>query len=346
MRSLLFGFLLLIGSSIFAQQCNPITQVQFSPLYNQVAQQNNDTYKLNKSIVLFSNKCLSSNQIKQVALLFAQDASRLEFCKIAIQKLADYPNRYEIYDAFQSFSNVFRLHDHIDNFYSSPTPPVTPPPAPPLNFPNYSYPSHTNYSGQKGCITATTEANFLTYANQINAFSMSERVAFINSTHQNYCFTTAHMMKLSSLVPNNNMDVMKKMFPLIYDLDNYPSAASVFPGATQQTEWITFCQNYLKSNQKCETPDQEFKNIKKSIQDKNFTSDMMSHAKMFKNSHCFSVAQIKSIMGLFMSDNDKMEIAKIFYDKCGDKNNYYQTVDALTFTMQKDQLRAFIKSKQ
>ncbi|MEZ4937255.1 MAG: DUF4476 domain-containing protein [Crocinitomicaceae bacterium] len=343
----LISILFLLQSN--AQNCQGISETVFVPKYNQVVTQNSDNYKLNKAIVVFSGQCLTADQIKRVAMLFSQDDKKLEFCKIACQNLADYLNRYYIYDAFNSFSTVFQLHDYLNALQTGNTPP--PPPAPPvvptMTWPNYVYPSTVNYNGRKGCQQIIDDQMFNTFAYQVSQKSGTDQLNHIRNNAKFYCLSMTQLMKLASLVQNadSRLVIMKELFMNCYDLDNYPSATAVFGSATRQTEWLQYCQKELDATTACTTSDAEFGDIKNSIKQKTFTNDMLEHSRFFAQNKCLSVKQVTSIMGLFISDNDKVEIAKIFYDKCTDKGNYYKCIDALTFTMQKDELRNWLKNK-
>ncbi len=348
MKTLLILLIAFLSPLVMAQQCNAISENFFIPKYNQVLAQSSDSYKLNKSIVLFSGQCLSANQIKRVALLFNQDDKKLEFCKIAGQKLADYPNRYEIYDAFNSFSKVFQLHDYLEMIHQGNTPPPPPPPVTPsVTFPNYTYPSHLNYNGQKGCATVVTDQVFMTFAHQVNTRTGADQMNYIKQNQKYYCLSMAQIMKIASLIQSQDdkLIALKTLYEKCYDLENYASAVVLFGSATHQSKWLEHCQKQLNNSVACTTSDADFKDILQSIKGKHFTNDMLDHSRFFAKNKCLTSEQVVEVMKLFMSDNDKMEIAKMFYDKCSNKGNYYKCVDALTFTMQRDQLRDWLKTK-
>jgi hypothetical protein len=71
----------------------------------------------------------------------------------------------------------------------------------------------------------------------------------------------------------------------------------------------------------------------------------MNVAKTFLKNKCVSVSQIKDIMALFSFEGDKLEFAKAAYDRCSDKENYYQVSDAFSFSSSNDELTDFINSK-
>ena len=51
-------------------------------------------------------------------------------------------------------------------------------------------------------------------------------------------------------------------------------------------------------------------------------------------------------MMLFTFENNRLEIAKLAYNKTIDKNNYYQLNDALTFSNSKEELARFIRQSR
>ncbi len=86
-------------------------------------------------------------------------------------------------------------------------------------------------------------------------------------------------------------------------------------------------------------------NLTNSIKKQAFSENKMNVAKTFIKSKCLSVDQIKQVMGLFTMDDDKLAFAKLAYDRCADKENYFMVGDALTFSSNQDDLMDFINSK-
>jgi hypothetical protein len=86
-------------------------------------------------------------------------------------------------------------------------------------------------------------------------------------------------------------------------------------------------------------------NLKGSIQKQSFSDNKMNVAKTFLKNKCLSVSQIKDVMGLFSFEGDKLSFAKLAYDRCVDKENYYMVSDAFSFSSSNDELTDFINSK-
>jgi hypothetical protein len=58
-------------------------------------------------------RALSSQQVKRLAKEIADEDERIEFAAAAFPHVVDPENFYDVYDSFQTFSKVFRLHDRL-----------------------------------------------------------------------------------------------------------------------------------------------------------------------------------------------------------------------------------------
>lgn len=91
--------------------------------------------------------------------------------------------------------------------------------------------------------------------------------------------------------------------------------------------------------------DGEFNEAKASIESKGFEESKMTLARQIGDSHCFSTAQVKGVMGLFGFEETKLEFAKYAYDHTHDIGNYYKVNDAFSFETSIDELNKYIKGR-
>ena len=113
-KNRLIGILLLWPCFVFSQPCkSPVSANQFKQYLNQMALQADDPMKLKLSEDILQASCLLSTQVKDLAMVFAGDYYRYEFCKEAWKHTFDPVNFFDVYDAFQSKSAAFRLYDDI-----------------------------------------------------------------------------------------------------------------------------------------------------------------------------------------------------------------------------------------
>ncbi len=91
--------------------------------------------------------------------------------------------------------------------------------------------------------------------------------------------------------------------------------------------------------------DGEFNEAKASIESKGFEESKMTLARQIGDSHCFSAAQVKGIMGLFGFEETKLEFAKYAYTRTHDIGNYYKVNDGFNFESSIDELNRYIKGR-
>lgn len=100
----------------------------------------------------------------------------------------------------------------------------------------------------------------------------------------------------------------------LYDQESYKAASVLFTSKSLQNEWTLHCTAYLTPTPvPCVEDEGEFNQSLKSIQSKNFDSELQT--------------------------------LKILYHNCPDKKSYYTLVDELTFGSDKDDLTNFIKKR-
>jgi len=353
-------FVLLVLSMITyvtqGQGCSyPIDKATFQEGFNFIAIQATNKRKYDEALIFINAKCLEANQVKNIAQLIADDNLRLEFCKIAYAHTHDIGNFYNTYDAFQSFSYAFRLHDYVlwvkaGKTEAIVTPIAAPATTPKLIFPKLKYPPSTNYAGVKGCEgPVIDETEFMKMAENVFAQPTHEsKQLAIQNANENYCLDFSQMMKLTSLVQPENirLTILTNAFPGIYDQESFKAATVLFTSKQLQNEWMTHCTSYLApAPEPCVEDEDEFRQSLKSIQAKTFDRERIEIINMLAKDHCFSVSQIKTIIAQLYPGSGKLESLKSLYDNCPDKKSYYTLIDELTFSSEKDELINFIKTR-
>ena len=91
----------------------PVTPLVFRQNFDHIIAMRSDQHRLEDARAFVATNCLLSRQVKQIATLFHDDHTRLEFAKAAYMTTYDKRNFYDVYDAFSHFSNAFRLHDFV-----------------------------------------------------------------------------------------------------------------------------------------------------------------------------------------------------------------------------------------
>lgn len=344
----------------FAQNMcnNPVSNSYYNTEYANINSMVNATSKVSYASNFVNNNCLYSYQIKQITMILYNDQDKLTFAKAAYRNCWDKENFYDVYDAFASFSNAFRLHDYViaqrgTNTYTNIVTTTT------YDYPNYSYPDYTSYFGITGCNMPIDENSF---NNNYQGFKMSKlgesaKSISIRDFINNTCLSTAQIMKLVSVLPTESyrLDVLKQAYLRAYDRGNFSSAGQLLTNQTYRLDLEAYIKSnggtttttIITTNTNCMVSSTDMTDIKKSINAASFDNTKITTAKqILAAKKCFSVTQIKEILQLFSFESSKLEVAKYAYDYCVDKTNYYQVNDVFSFTSSKDELSKYVQSKQ
>ena len=343
-------FILSVQAQIKKNCYTPISNYQFQQKYNLIVAQKNESQKLASAKSIAKNSCLSSAQVKKMAALFENDFNRLEFAEIAYLNTTDKSNFYEVYDSFAYFSTVFRLHDYIkgqDGIKISKDDKVLAT----LTFPDYNYPKYSYYNGSKGCNSVISDQVFISQAQKMaNATSDNEKLPLGKNYVTYYCFSTAQVMKITSLlsIESNRLILAKLAYKRVYDKGNYNFMTQLFKYESNKRELIKYINSapFDDSKVDCKVTDKDIADIKTQIKKQSFSNTKMTLAKqVIKAKKCFTTDQIIEILKLFNYDSLKMDLAKYAYDYVTDKNNYYKTADLLRYEFDKQSLLEYYKSK-
>lgn len=361
MKKITTLFLLAFALNSFAQDCqNPVSNSSFQSFFNSIATQSTNEKKLERATDLITHNCITSQQVKNIAILFSDDKTRLEFCRLAWHKTFDRVNFFDVYDAFASISNAIRLYDYTK---SSSNNEVVVIPAPPVEakpedkepiFGDYQYPNHLNYNGPRGCPgPPVNDIIFMTIARKACCLPYDDqRSQYIIENTKGLCISMSQAMKLTSFIHTHftRLHTMKQLFPGIYDQGNFQSANQLFNTQELKTDWTNTIELTLKQTDfkppvvDCKATDADLNNIIKSVNSKTFPTDKMDALKLAAKNRCYSLTQIRKLCELFMIDNDKLAVMKIFYAKSPDKEFYDQLTDVFIAYYYQQELMTFIKN--
>ncbi len=327
----------------------------FRKTWNELTQTENEKQLKYKTNILLNNSCLYSYQVKDIATLYVDEHSRLEFAMAAYSKTVDPENYYDVYDSFALFSIAFKLHDFVlaqragtPNAVMEPIRPVK------LQFPAYKYPDANGYSGSKSCYPPTGDMEFEKVAqNVMQQTSDAERLTLCIHQAKEHCFTTAQIMKLTSLIgdENSRLKFLYDAFFYAHDADNYGACEQTLTPGKNRDEFARFLADRKQFEPTpppppCSVSAIELEQIKASIKNQSLNKTQVTLAKQALSSKpCFTSLQIREIVSLFSFESSKLEIAKYAYDFCEDKSKYFFVNDAFSFSSSVDELNKYIQSK-
>jgi hypothetical protein len=90
--------------------------------------------------------------------------------------------------------------------------------------------------------------------------------------------------------------------------------------------------------------DADLDRVLANISKERFESNMMKSATQIISTNYFTSEQVKDLLKLFSFESNKLELAKLAYNKTVDQRNYYLINDVFSFSSSKDELARFIRS--
>ncbi len=386
-KALLSLSFLLISYISFAQlNClRPITTNDYNQKKRVVAAIYNEAEKLQKGMQFAQTNCLSAAQVKDFAGMYRNDEDRLQFAQEAYNNTFDKDNFYEVYDTFTKFSQAFHLHDYVLARRSGITIPINPnnpnnPTNPPvviqptttqieINYPpNIDFPSIAGYNGRKNCSNVVNETSFNAYMQQIVAtdteFSRAGYIKKLTSQRAGgNCFSIAQAMKMTLQLSTETtrLDVLKSLYARFYDLDNTSQAVQVFSTRENQDEWLAFIQNPNANPTNpngnpnnvpltpCVVTTQEFDALTTLLNNEYSSSSRMLVAKnTIRNFKCFSIAQVRTLVKMFNTDAQKLEIAKYLYEytELTQRKQYFSIANEFYTSFSRTDFSNFLAAKK
>ncbi len=352
-RSLLLVLFTGISFVSVSQECiNIISQPEFQQKLSNLSGKSSDEARMVTARTILANHCFTSHQVRQMAMTFSGDASRLQFARMAWTATADRKNYYDVLDAFKSYSAAFRLYHFIDKRMEQQP---EPDPSVPSPYPALAYPLCDTYGGQKGCALPMADPDFdLLVAPLFGLKQDDARMTAGRDFIMNNCISMAQFMKITSTLDleSNRLRFLKDQFMRIYDLENFNYAAVILTNGPYKNEWLTFAASRLNNPNlpqppPCTISEAEFDQIFQVLDKEISGQTRLTMAKQIISAKkCFLVSQLKTLMGLMSFESGKLELAKYAYAYCSDTANYYQLTEALSFSSSKEDLMNFIKGKK
>lgn len=169
-------------------------------------------------------------------------------------------------------------------------------------------------------------------------------------TKQGNYFTTAQAKELVQLISaqNTRLDLAKTAYPLITDPENFSTISNLLYSKALRDELQIFVNNNQTPLENISYPlaDAEFNTIYASAQSQNsgytrltFLSNLFSDTKKY-----FSSEQLKKLIQLTETENERMLLAKNAYRSVTDPVNFYQIFDLLNGQYAKTDLSTYIKN--
>lgn len=326
--SLLF---ILFTAEFLLAQCQFMSERDFEAVKYRLSGNRGNINTFQSAMDLSRGYCLSSRQAKEIANYLANDRDKFDFLKSTYPNIADKENFSDVMDVFRLFSSAIRLYHQTMAMTVNQVPNLQPLPSNP------------------SCPRAMNPSNFNNLRNQVSTQTDDRQKASAILNAANQCMTTQQCVSIVEYIRDENirLDVMKRLYPLVFDVENYTQAANAL-SANYRTQFLAFLQNPTATPTANAQPialaEIDFTNFLNSVRKQSFEKDKDNYVRTYMKTAYMNTAQIKQVLNLLSFDATKLDLAKFLFDRCIDKQNYFQVADELQFSSSKNELNDYVKS--
>lgn len=319
--------LLTLITSTFYSQCRSLSERDYQLVKMRVSQSAGGYNTFQTAMDVARSTCFTSNQARDLANLLANDRDKLDFLTQVFPGILDKDNFTSVMDAFRNMSSAFRLY-HITLGAAQST--------------GFSPPTSQN----PNCQRTMESARLAQLTQQVNAAPDDRAKASAILTTVNACIYVQQAVALVSTIRDENirLDVLKRLSPFIYDIENYTQAGSIL-SSNLRTQFLAYLQNPQGNSATNTTTEIDFEEFLKAIRSQSFDKDKVSYVKTYMKNAYLNTDQIKKIIKEISFDASRLDVAKFLFTNCVDKPNYYQVSEIFSFSSSKTELNDFVRSK-
>ncbi|WP_100924499.1 DUF4476 domain-containing protein [Tenacibaculum sp. SZ-18] len=297
---------------------------------------------LDKALRYSSNNDIYVSELLDACKYFSSDRQKFRVCMNAYPRVIDKRNFFQVYDLFNSFSFAVRLYHNTQGNQNTIST---------INYPNADY-----YHGvtTNACNQPLSEYQFRSILNgRRNNSNLNLRE--LKDIISRNCFSTSQIMKLTETLQSNRsrFELLQFAFPYSFDLENFYYTEQLINENYIKQRLIRFIDREIAQiNQQgsnfsnCRPLSQnEYNYVLNSIKDENFNKEKLKLAKQHFERNCFSINRIKIILKEFSFDKDKLNLLKISYQNCPDKDQFYRLKETLSFSKYKREFDQFLLNR-
>jgi hypothetical protein len=196
---------------------------------------------------------------------------------------------------------------------------------------------------------------YLNYMNILMTKAQTEDDKYLiaENTTRNNCVSVSQMNKILTYISYEleKLKLIKESYGNIIDKANSKRLDSTFRLESSKNELASFLktadQNSYKTTSKCTSPskDPDIKQLYDKMEAyRNDPEKFMVLKKMYSD-YCYSVAQIKMLLGLFVHDKERLDACKLLYYYCTDTENYMKLSDVFSYNTTIADLQDFLNKQ-
>lgn len=303
----------------------PLTDAQFQQLYEEVNSETSTSrvYYLNNYFAREDN-FYTSAQAKQLLELVPVESDRLTVAKNAYRGISDRENYGVVYQTLSNPYNRSQLVTYINTY--------------------------DNEHPKSGITTANFDKLYQSVYNQTNSTNRYNAINTAFTSGGNY-FTVAQAKKMITLVNSetSRLQLTKNAYKVLVDRTNYTQFNDLLSSTASRNDLTTYVNNYnnLYVGNGVAMSETDYNKLYKNVSASwNGSARFNLEADAFRNTNnYFTTYQVKQLLSLITSENDKLTLAKNSYDNIVDVNNFTELYSLFT-TNGKNDLANFVTNTQ
>jgi Domain of unknown function (DUF4476) len=314
----------------------PMVDSKFNPLLQSVKSKWSQALKGETESEAFNNPSnyFSTNQIRQLLTLITLESDRLDLAKLSYRSVTDSANFSQLSDLFKTQASK----DELNNFLRT---------------------KGWNIStGENIMKTPMVDSKFNPLLQSVKSKwsqalkGETESEAFNNPN--NY-FSTNQIRQLLTLITleSDRLDLAKLSYRSVTDSANFTQLSDLFKTQASKDELNNFLRtkgwNIINNPTSIKTPmaDNKFNSLLQNVRSK-FSQALKGETEndAFNNSNnYFSTSQIRQLLILITSENDRLDLAKLSYRSVTDSANFTQLYDLFKTQASRNELNNFLRTK-
>lgn len=305
----------------------PMADADFDQLLQNVNSRFSQSSKTNVVRNAFSNTnyYFTTSQVRELISLITSENTRLELAKVAYLKVTDAANFTQLYDVFNSTASKEEMNSYIRN--------------------NSNNGNNDNQNNIKNGMAENQFSQLLQNVNnqydQSGKFSV-ERDAFNNTSNN---FSTSQIRRLIYLLnsESDKLSLAKLSYARVTDKSSFTSVYDLFSSQASRDDLNNFI-NGTTTNTKTPVAEYQFNQLVQKVTNQGNQGGKFNTVRDAFNttSNYFSTAQVKQLLLLINSENDRLALAKLSYARVSDIANFISLYDLLNSASDKNDLNSYV----
>ena len=339
------------------QNVTPMADVTFNQLLQNIRSRWLQSSKVTAERDAFLNTAnyFTTAQVRQLLLLIPSEPNRLTLAKLAYPRVTDPASFTQLYDIFSSTAyrndldlfirnNPSNNNSNSGNWNNN-------------NSNNGNWNNNNNNNNQYR--TAMADYQFSQLLQAVNSqYNQSGKYNTISGSFNNSSnyFSSSQIRQLLSLIntENERLALAKQSYLRVSDPANFTTLYDLFYNQSSRNDLNNYViqnggsstYNNTQYNTRTPMPDATFSQVLQKVSNHFLPWDKVRDARdAFNNtSYYFSTSQIRQILSVIASENDRLELAKLAWNRVTDPPYFTQLFDLLTSQANRDDLNAYIQA--